>query len=393
MDHDLRIGSIGCGGRGVLAQHAHHPDEGSRLVAAADTNPDALVTFRKTYGDDVYTTNDYHQLLARDDIDAVFITTPDFLHEEQGLAALRAGKHVYLEKPMTISIEGCDRLLAAARESGKRLYVGHNMRHFTVVRKMKELIADGAIGEVRAGWCRHFVGNGGDYYYKSWHADRRNSTSLLLQKGAHDIDVLHWLCGGYTRRVVGMGSLSVYNRVQDRKQPGDPHTKGANFDNWPPLTQTGLNPIVDVEDHSMMLMELDNGVQCSYTEIHYCPDYWRNYTIIGTEGRLENFGDHPGNLTIRLYSKRSGYPTKGQAEWHYDTMATGGHGGSDPAIVGEFVRYCREGGTIATSPIAARYAVAAGCLAADSLRNGNTPRDVPEVPADLRAYFDQDLAT
>jgi len=70
----------------------------------------------------------------------------------------------------------------------------------------------------------------------------------------------------------------------------------------------------------------------------------------------------------------------------------GGHGGSDPSIVAEFVRYCREGGKVATSPIAARYSVAAGCLAADSLRDGSTPRDVPPVPAELRAHFDRDLA-
>ena len=54
----------------------------------------------------------------------------------------------------------------------------------------------GHIGEVKAGWCRHFVGWGGDFYFKDWHADRTKSTGLLLQKGAHDIDVLHWLCGG-----------------------------------------------------------------------------------------------------------------------------------------------------------------------------------------------------
>lgn len=56
---------------------------------------------------------------------------------------------------------------------------------------MKELIDAGAIGEVKTIWCRHFVGNGGDYYFKDWHAERKNTTSLLLQKGAHDIDVIH----------------------------------------------------------------------------------------------------------------------------------------------------------------------------------------------------------
>ena len=71
-------------------------------------------------------------------------------------------------------------------------------------------------GEVKAGWCRHFVSYGGDAYFKDWHADRTKSTGLLLQKGAHDIDVLHWLCGGYSKRVSAMGALSVYGQIEDK---------------------------------------------------------------------------------------------------------------------------------------------------------------------------------
>ena len=81
---------------------------------------------------------------------------------------------------------------------------------------MRELIQDGAIGEVKAIWCRHFVGHGGDFYFKDWHADRRRTTGLLLQKGAHDIDVMHWLAGGYTTRVNAMGALTLYGGIEDR---------------------------------------------------------------------------------------------------------------------------------------------------------------------------------
>ncbi len=193
----LRIGVIGIGGRGALAQHAHRPDQGIRVVAGADINAEARQRFRERYGPDVFVTDDYRDVLARDDVNAVFITTPDDCHEEHAVNALKAGKHVYLEKPMAITIEGCDRILRAARRHGVKLYVGHNMRHMAFVLKMKELIDRGAIGEVRTGWCRHFVGYGGDAYFKDWHAERAKSTGLLLHKAAHDTDVLHWLCGGF----------------------------------------------------------------------------------------------------------------------------------------------------------------------------------------------------
>ncbi|MGD0113612.1 MAG: Gfo/Idh/MocA family oxidoreductase, partial [Armatimonadota bacterium] len=351
---ELRIGVIGAGGRGGLAWYAHRPEEGVRVVAGADVVEDVFPRFRERFGEDAFVTTDYRELLARPDIDAVFVTSPDFLHEEHAVAALEAGKSVYLEKPMAITIEGCDRILNAAYQARRKLYLGHNMRHFPVVEKMKELIDQGAIGEVKAGWCRHFVCYGGDAYFKDWHADRTKSTGLLLQKGAHDIDVLHWLCGGYTQRVTGMGGLTVYGRIADRHHPSERGDATFREENWPPLSQKGLNPVVDVEDLSMMLMQLDNGVFASYEQCHYSPDGWRNYTVIGTEGRIENFGDVPSEAVVRLWNKRHDYSPQGDMQCEF--LDTGGsHGGADPKIVAEFVRYLRYGGPIATSPIAARY--------------------------------------
>jgi predicted dehydrogenase len=384
---EMRIAAIGFGARGSLIRHAHNPEEGSRVVAGCDTRPEALQKFQELFGEETFVCEDYHELLRRDDIDAVFVLTPDYLHAEHASAALRAGKHVYLEKPMAITIEGCDRILQSAVEGGARLYLGHNMRHMDVIRKMKELIDSGRIGEVRAAWCRHFVAYGGDAYYKDWHAEQRYANSLLLQKGAHDIDVLHWLCGGYSKRVSAMGNLTVYNQVADRRDEDEPADVNWYLENWPPLSQKKLNPVIDVEDLSMMLMELDNGVLASYQQCHYTPDSWRDYTIIGTEGRVENLGDTPGNCAVHLWNRRTKYQPAGDEVFEIPAVE-GGHGGADPRIVGEFLRFCREGGEISTSPVAARYAVAAGCCAARSLRNRAQSVEVPPLEGDLRSRFE-----
>ena len=383
---EIRLGVIGAGGRGGLAAHAHRPEVGIHIVAGADVQSTARERFAARYGPDVFVTADYRDIVGRDDVDAVFITTPDYLHEEHAVAALRAGKAVYLEKPMAITIEGCDRILRTACDKKVKLYVGHNMRHMSFVIRMKELIASGVIGRVMAGWCRHFVAYGGDAYFKDWHAERSKSTSLLLQKGAHDIDVLHWLCGGYSRRVNAMGGLSLYARIADRHPPQERGDASWNADNWPPLSQKGLNPVIDVEDISMMLMELDNGCFCSYEQCHYTPDAWRNYTVIGTEGRIENFGDSPGHCVVRVWNRRTDYNPYGD-EQYYIPPVRGGHGGADPSIVAEFLRYVRSGGKVTTSPIAARNSVAAGVCAAQSLRNGGIPVDVPSVEPEIKAYF------
>ncbi len=383
---DLRIGVIGSGGRGTLARYAHQPGTGSRVLACCDPSPATLEHNRSWYGDDIFTTGDYRELLEQP-LDAVFVSTPDYLHEEHAVAALTAGKAVYLEKPMAITIAGCDRILQAARDAGVKLYLGHNMRHMAFVVKMKDLIDQGVIGEVKAAWCRHFVGHGGDFYFKDWHAEQRNITGLLLQKAVHDIDVLHWWRGGYTRRLNAMGGLTVYDQISDRHPASERGDPSPRLENWPPLTQKGMNPVIDVEDISMIQMQLDNGVFASYQQCHFTPDYWRNYTIIGTEGRIENFGNTAEGTVIKLWNTRCLEYGEANAIFPVDSEA-GSHGGADPLIVAEFIRFVRSGGPIATSPIAARYGVATGCLASESLRNGGIPLDVPPVDPAVRAYFE-----
>lgn len=159
-----------------------------------------------------------------------------------------------------------------------------------------------------------------------------------------------------------------------------------SLDNWPPAEQTDLNPIIDVEDISMMQMVLDNGALASYQQCHFTPDYWRNYTVIGTKGRIENFGDGPGDV-IKVWTSRSqgGFVTPDQEIEIRD--GDGGHGGADPLLIAEFLRFARDGGVTDTSPIAAREAVAAGVLAAQSLRSRGSSLDIPPLPAAWIEYF------
>jgi predicted dehydrogenase len=388
---ELRIGQIGSGGRGeLLGRLAHQPKHGSRVVACCDHNPKTIARCRADFGDTIFTTADYRELVKQD-LDAVIIATPDFLHEQQAVAVLEQGLALYLEKPMALTVEGCDRILATAKKHKARLYVGHNMRHMAFVRKMKALIDAGAIGEVKACWCRHFVGHGGDFYFRDWHAERRYTNSLLLQKAAHDIDIIHWLCGGYSRTVNALGALTLYDQLPGRKPPtGTPRkvtVDEMDLTLFPPTKMRGLNHRIDVEDLSSMQMKLSNGVFATYAQCHYTPDYWRNYTVIGTEGRIENFGNGEPGTVVRVWNQRTNFKPKGDVEYKIRT-ARDMHGGADPLIVAEFLRYVREGGRTDTSPIAARESVAAGCAATESLRHGGVVLKVPPTKAALARWFE-----
>lgn len=378
----LRVGILGYGNRALLARLVDdHPD--AVVSAVGDPDPGALDRAREEHPHATLTTS--VDALLDQPLDAVMILTPDHTHEALAIAALERGLSVFCEKPLAITIDGADRILETAVRTGSRLYVGHNMRHLAMVRRMRELITAGAIGDVTAVWCRHFVGHGGDFYFKDWHADRRNTTGLLLQKGAHDIDVIHWLAGGVSRRVTALGALTVYGEGARSVRTDQRAGEVAEPELWPPHAHGSLHPTVDVEDLSMMLMELDNGVLASYQQCHYTPDYWRNYTVIGTRGRLENVGDMDAG-EIRVWNRRhAGYADADEV--HPFSTGAGTHGGADATLIDEFVRFARVGGPTETSPLAAREAVAAGVAATVSLRSGGTPQDVPAPSSAVRDRF------
>jgi hypothetical protein len=128
----------------------------------------------------------------------------------------------------------------------------------------------------------------------------------------------------------------------------------------------------------MLLMQLENGVQASYQQCHYTPDDTRNYTIIGTEGRIENYGDHstPDHwASIHLWNRRMGYQEHGNEVIRIPHIE-GTHGGADPLMIEDFLCYLRGGTPNGATLLDARISVVTGCLGAESLRNGSVPFDV-----------------
>lgn len=125
---DLRIAVVGLGLRASLADAAHRPGAGSVVTAVADTDPAVRAGVADRFAG-AAAVDDYRKLLDDDTVDALIVATPDDTHEEVACDILRAGKPVYVEKPLGITVEQCDTILRTAYETGTRLYVGHNMRH------------------------------------------------------------------------------------------------------------------------------------------------------------------------------------------------------------------------------------------------------------------------
>ncbi len=163
-------------------------------------------------------------------MDAVAISTPNFTHVPLALESLRAGKHVFLEKPCGITQDECAQLLDAAAKTDRVVMIGHELRYSPYFQRMKSLVDAGEIGRPRMVWTREFRG---PFQAKSqdWIQDSRRSGGMLVDKNCHQFDLMNWWCGGKPTRVAAFGRSAVMRVVDPAHQVNDHATVSYEYDN------------------------------------------------------------------------------------------------------------------------------------------------------------------
>ncbi len=164
-DH-IQLALIGAGGQGMYDTRTAVEVPGVKLVAVADCYNGRLARSKEKWGDDVFTTRDYNEILARKDIDAVIIGTPDHWHKQASVDAMKAGKDVYCEKPMIHLYSDGPEMIETARSTKRILQIGSQRVSSLIYIKAKEVLASGAIGKlnmVTARWDRNSAMGAWDY--------------------------------------------------------------------------------------------------------------------------------------------------------------------------------------------------------------------------------------
>ena len=188
----LGIGSIA---ETHLTAFQTFPDR-CQVRALCDLYPEKAEKFVAAHGLDVPVYKDYRDVLARDDIELISICLPPSEHAETAVAALDAGKHVLVEKPMAASLAECDRMLAAAKKAGRLLSVVAQNRYSNPAMKLKQVIESGVAGKVL-----HAVANSlwwcGQSYYDLWWRGTwaKEGGGCTLNHAVHHIDLLRWMIG------------------------------------------------------------------------------------------------------------------------------------------------------------------------------------------------------
>jgi predicted dehydrogenase len=317
----LRVGIIGAG---IGKSHAEGYAKQSRVQIAAIAGLDARVqTLAGTYGARTY--GEYAELLAQPDIDAVSICVPNGLHHEVTIAALKAGKHVLVEKPLARTpLEG-EEMLATAKATGKILMISFNHRQRSDVQYIKQQIDSGRLGRIyyaKAYWMRR----AGIPGINSWFVNKGMAGGgPLIDLGVHMLDITMFLMGEPTPVSV---NAATYAEFGPRGQ------KGMNS------VRTGASASYEVEDLATAMIRLQGGatVQLETSWATHGPngdDF--GLVLYGTEGGAELKVVNYRNVdTVRIfYDEKDGTPV----DLHPKIPDGGGHG----QVIDNFVRAVLDG--------------------------------------------------
>ena len=221
---DLGVGIIGFGFMGRMQAFCHRAvpwycdvPVTTRLVAVATSRTETAER-AKAAGFE-FATADWRELVAREDVDLVHVCTPNDLHAEQAVAALEAGHHVYCDKPMAATLDGAERIAAAARSASGRLQVVFQNRFFPATLRAKELVEEGFLGDVLAFRSAYLHSGYVDPARPmSWRLDRaRSGAGALGDLGSHAIDMMLHLVGPFAAL---SATLETWTRERPTKDGG-----------------------------------------------------------------------------------------------------------------------------------------------------------------------------
>jgi predicted dehydrogenase len=200
----VKVGIVGFGVMGRTHFHAWQGQAGAEPVAVCEANPEVLArataegNLEQQAGaislDGVAIYTDYDEMLAGAGLDAVSITLPTHLHPAFTIKALEAGVHVLCEKPMALTVEACDTMIAAAARTGKQLMVAQCIRFWPAYAWARAVIADGRFGAVLAASFDR-LGAAPGWSKDSWFSDPSKSGGVTLDLHIHDVDFVQYLFG------------------------------------------------------------------------------------------------------------------------------------------------------------------------------------------------------
>lgn len=371
---------VGTGGRSQMFYEAiaKQFNESSELLAICDVNQTRMdyanSRLQEQYGYPAvptYKADEFDRMIAERKPDTVIVTSVDRTHHTYIVRAMELGCDVITEKPMTVDEEKCQEILDTVESTGRNVRVTFNYRYSPHHTKVRELIADGAIGDVHAVHFEWLLNtkHGADYF-RRWHRDKRNSGGLLVHKSTHHFDLVNFWIGSQPETVFAFGDLMFYGRDNAERRgvtqfydraTGNPAAAEDPFalhlDQSPSLKaiyldaehedgyrrdQSVFSDGISIEDTMGVIVRYNNKAMLTYSLTAYAP--WEGYRVsfTGSKGRLElsvveqSYVNAGGDKALEGALKgktMTMYPMFGAPYEVSVEEGVGGHGGGDMVML------------------------------------------------------------
>jgi len=381
QNSDGKIGAVvaGCGGRGVWFASQAFTKDNYELLGLVDSIPGRAELTREHIGaEGVPVFDSVAEAVERTGCDALLLATPDCEHASGALEALKRGRHVYIEKPMSTTLEDCLSIIRADKDAGGKAFVGFNLRYAPVYRAVRKMMREGRIGRTLTIQTDEFY-YGGRTYFRRWNRFRAKGGGLWITKSCHDFDILYWLADSLPKRVCASSALTYYRPRQDaarlcrdcklKETCPDCYFKGGRIDpdsfTWKmaqlreeagedPADLCLWNSEKDTFDHAAASVDFRGDILTTHSVNVVASMSDRRVRVSGTDGMLD--GDHRSG-TVTYYRRHGAEPE----EVELDT--SGGHGGGDRKIMDDFAEFVRGRISSPIPPPQAGVAVAIGLAA------------------------------
>ena len=354
VDRPLRCAILGLGNRGRALARIASGLEGVEIAWLVDTAPDRIGQVQAEIAPPVARTGaDVAAALSDPSVDVVFVTLPDHLHRLAAEQAFRAGKHVFLEKPVATTLADAKAILAAWKASGRVLQIGHVLRWAPFYQTIRNVIRQDRLGPIRViSLSEQLSVTHGASFLRRWHADAGRSGGLIVHKSCHDLDLVCWLLDSWPRLVGSLGGSNTFNKPapapycsQCAVRPQCPyadtglHEHRTRAERANP-TAYGLDRCVfrqdaSIVDNQVVSFEMANGTRGTYYLAMQGPlRSERRITLIGDAARLDGVFED-GRFTVTFTD-----PERERLVWSTKVRKLGGHGGGDMASVTSFLDAC-----------------------------------------------------
>jgi len=273
----IKVGLIGAGNRGAYTGATIAKDPRVKVTAICDVVDAQIEAAKARIGNpDAKAYKDFRDVLASD-VDAVMIATPVYLHPEHFEAAVKSGKHIYIEKPAGVDVAGCKRIMKAADSADRKVNItfGFQQRYGGVYVKAKKFLESGAIGKIREvhGEFLKFALKGDEPVpppprndkekLEQWKLWRSTFGEIIVETYVHNLDAINWFLGARPTKAVGTGGRTVEKRG-------------------------------DLLDHLSVTYDYPGNVQMTFIGSQMTPKYFRSNRerYIGENGFIETAREH-----------------------------------------------------------------------------------------------------